>query len=357
MKIGILTFWGVPNQGTFAQAYALHHYLQKICPGDEIYQIAYLHSRHIRFYEEYREQCDNYQNRLRSDRLFIEAYKSIPHIYLQSEELLEKEEFDLLVLGSDIIWDYSINVFGDDVHLFGNKMNAKNIISYAPSFGTCKAKRPVPEYVKNGLLRLDKIAVRDTNSADIVEKVTGKRPEVVLDPTWLWDFECDEALINVNKGNSYIFIYGENFEDKFIYRLKKYAKETGKSTIALNAYNREFDWCDVVIDSKDKPPLEIISYFKYAECVATNTFHGMMFGLLFNKKTAYCKSDFVWAKLSSLLTYLNLDRLYMDSNDVYEMFNYDWNNSGISEKIDLLREKSKKYLLDIVSELTEQKNL
>ena len=33
------------------------------------------------------------------------------------------------------------------------------------------------------------------NSADIVEDITGTRPEVVLDPTWLWDFTTDENIV------------------------------------------------------------------------------------------------------------------------------------------------------------------
>ena len=39
------------------------------------------------------------------------------------------------------------------------------------------------------------ISVRDENSADIVELITGKRPLVVLDPAWIWDFNNDRNII------------------------------------------------------------------------------------------------------------------------------------------------------------------
>ena len=48
--IGIFTFWDVPNYGTFAQAYALQRVHQKLYPDREVLQIAYLDSKHYRFY-------------------------------------------------------------------------------------------------------------------------------------------------------------------------------------------------------------------------------------------------------------------------------------------------------------------
>ena len=40
--INILTFWGVPNYGTFAQAYALQASIQKAYPEYDVKQINYL---------------------------------------------------------------------------------------------------------------------------------------------------------------------------------------------------------------------------------------------------------------------------------------------------------------------------
>ena len=48
--MGILTFWDVPNYGTFAQAYALQRVLDKRCAGRDIKQIAYLDEKHYNSY-------------------------------------------------------------------------------------------------------------------------------------------------------------------------------------------------------------------------------------------------------------------------------------------------------------------
>ena len=49
-NIGILTFWNVPNYGTFAQAYALQKTIQSVCVGKDVRQIAHLDPYHYDFY-------------------------------------------------------------------------------------------------------------------------------------------------------------------------------------------------------------------------------------------------------------------------------------------------------------------
>ena len=48
--INILTFWGVPNYGTFAQAYALQASMQKAYPEYDVKQINYLCQKHYKQY-------------------------------------------------------------------------------------------------------------------------------------------------------------------------------------------------------------------------------------------------------------------------------------------------------------------
>ena len=44
--IGILTFWKVPNYGTYAQAYTLQKVLEYINPTRDVKQIAHLDKKH-----------------------------------------------------------------------------------------------------------------------------------------------------------------------------------------------------------------------------------------------------------------------------------------------------------------------
>jgi len=46
---------------------------------------------------------------------------------------LEETQWDIVITGSDAIWEYSIKEFGDGVHLIGNKIKCNKLVSYAAS--------------------------------------------------------------------------------------------------------------------------------------------------------------------------------------------------------------------------------
>ena len=58
--IGILTFWNVPNYGTFAQAYALQKVIQSLCPNKNVRQIAHLYEKHFDFYFNHKRYLRSY---------------------------------------------------------------------------------------------------------------------------------------------------------------------------------------------------------------------------------------------------------------------------------------------------------
>ena len=236
--VGILTFWNVPNYGTFAQAYALQKFIHALNEKRDCKQIAYLNQRHFDFYYSRLPRCNPFHKTFYRDlwnrafpfsqyykkkRSFLESYKKISHTKEMTAQELEQAKFDTVVLGSDIIWDYSFEIFDKDPFLFGSKLNAKKKISYAASFGTIKESEPIPEYVKKSLLDMDEISVRDLNSARIVEKIVGKKPEVVLDPTYLWDFTKDSNVIKPQY-EDYMVVYGQDFSENSIKEIINYAK-------------------------------------------------------------------------------------------------------------------------------------
>ena len=324
--VGILSFWNVPNYGTFAQAYAL----QKTCEsfGVNAKQIAYLDKKHYntyyswippysilskKFYCEFPKRIYPMSRYNRRKRLFIESYGEIPHTEVMTKRQLLKSSYDVVVLGSDIIWDYSFEVFNHDVCLFGNKLQAKKVVSYAASFGTIKIDDKHPCYVRRGIKALNAISVRDENSAEIVEMLVGNRPPVVLDPTWLWDFSTDSNVVEPNSRN-YMVVYGQDFTTDFIEQAQSIARDKQLKLVCLDCNDDNYDWCDVVIKQYQLKPFEWIGLFKGAHIIVTSTYHGLMFGLIFNKQLAFCKSDFIMAKASCLLEKIGLYEVYKNSS-------------------------------------------
>lgn len=356
--IGIQTFWNVPNYGTFAQAYALQKVLQKIDKDRDVRQISHLDKRHYDFYFNRKAYLRSYpiwkkvfwksffikyQVVETKERLFLNAYNSIPHTECIDTMNLKKYQFSKIFLGSDIVWDYSVDVFNNDPLLFGIGYNAE-INAYAASFGTVSVDSELPDYVKKALNQMKYISVRDEKSAEMVEKITGKKPQIVLDPTWLWDFEKDDNIIKPDE-DDYILVYGQDFTSDFIENLRKYADKSRKKIIGLDCNNDHYAWCDKMISQAELSPFQWIGYFKHATLVATSTFHGITFSLIFNKKFAFCKSDFIMAKIDRFLKELELFELFdKNQNDVFEMFDYNFNYSYINEIIANKKEDSLNFL-------------
>lgn len=361
-SIGILTFWNVPNYGTFLQAYALQKVISSLSDKYDVKQIAYLDEMHYRQYyalnnTKYRLGLINpktyinifrrlFSKKIKELKPFFDYYKNyISCTEKLTKEKLAKKEFDTVVLGSDIVWDYSIDFFGHDKYLFGNNFNSKKIISYAASFGTIKENDICPEYVKKGLKNLSVISVRDENSQKLVKKYVDRESVIVCDPTILWDFMNDINIPKVEE-SKYIIVYGSNFRPELINGCVEYAKKHNLQIICLDSLDDTFDWCSKNIKQNKLNPFQWLAYFKHAECIFTCTYHGLMFSLIFNKKTVFSPTQFIMDKASSLIDFLNLRSVLVDYDTFEQKVEWDWNYDIINAKINELKEMSFKFLGD-----------
>lgn len=356
--IGIQSFWNVPNYGTFAQAYALQKVLQAMNKGKNVKQIAHLDKHHFDFYFNKKAYMRKFPvwtklfwksffvkefNSDVKEKVFLDAYKMIPHTEEISKKNIKNYHFEKVFLGSDIVWDFSIDAFNNDPMLFGVGFDGE-INSYAASFGTIAIDSEIPKYIQEAIKRMKFISVRDEKSAEIVKRITNFYPIVVLDPTWLWDFNSDDNIIKP-KEKDYILVYGQDFTQEFIDNLVKYAKKKKKFVIALDCNQDHYEWCDKMISQSELSPFQWIGYFKYATEVATSTFHGITFSLIFNKKFAFCKTEFIMAKVDKFLKEIDLYYLFDEcTNDVSKMLEYDFKYDEINKIIKQKRETSIQFL-------------
>ncbi len=194
-----------------------------------------------------------------------------------------RPKLDLLVIGSDEVFNClqkNLNV-GYSLELFGKKHRAKKLISYAASFGNTTLER-LEQYGKEKeigyyLNRFDALSVRDRNSGCIVEKLSSIVPEYHLDPVLIGNFENIETTpIGLE---NYIIVYGYT---------KRFTEEEGKSIIAYaEAHGKAvISICGKQLFVKDHiycSPKEVLSYFKYADAVITDTFHGSIFSIIMHR--------------------------------------------------------------------------
>lgn len=345
-KIGVLCYWGVPNYGAWAQAYALNNVVREISGEENVLHISYLEPGHFKSYYKGDERLYN---------SFNYSYQLIPHTKHFDAVELEKEKFDVIITGSDAIWEFSTPQVGDDVHLIGNGLYTDKLISYAASFGDRKEDADLEVWlreirsklwIEEGLKKYDYISVRDANSYEIVKRLTGIESTLVLDPVLLWDFKGDKQVLEPAY-DSYIAVYGAQWESGFIIEAKRFASEKKCKLVSIGFIN---DWCDISLRMIELRGLEWIGMIKHADYVLTSTFHGLMFSLLFEKQFKFNRVPYVMQRSETLIKEIKGGmEVYLGQSDIKQIFEKELDYNIIRENI----EKLKKYSIEFLSSVLE----
>ena len=184
------------------------------------------------------------------------------------------------------------------------------MVSYAGSFGhtTYKQLREigVAGEIGDTMKKLLAISVRDRNSYEIVERLTGIKSEIHLDPVLIYGYEKEIADRKINVQRiSYMIVYsyqGRISDKNEIEEIVSYAKRRNLRLISIFC---RYDWCDEAV--LPDTPFDVLFWFKGAECVVTDTFHGTIFSIITHRSFCSLVRDSNEHKLGSLLEQLSLD--------------------------------------------------
>ena len=382
MKIGIITYWhSNDNYGQLLQCYALQRFL--ITQGHDVFLIRYLPENTTTIVEKiknfvfsknkkkyltliYEVYLDFLNRKKNISRKFSEFREtcivSTEKVYRTIQELrLNSPVADVYICGSDQIWNNPLN----DINTAGWYLdfgNAKKI-AYAASFG----RKVVPsEYamLQKYLTKIDKIGVRESSGKKVCDALGFTESKVVVDPTFLLNASQYEMIMNNRtlsevRTKRYVFMYFLNVKRKkeiFWEQMKFFFEQNGLDVEYVNAsgYVKARS-----ILGKIKPLYlsipEWLMHLKCANCVMTNSFHGVVFSLLFHKpffviplENEYLGGN---ARIVDLLNKLNLDYLIYDKKESFEkQMRYDLNWNEIDSKLTKMIEESKLFLQKSIEE-------
>jgi len=282
-KIGVLTFHRGPNYGGYLQAWHMRQAIRNLgYEGDVV----------------------NYQNPVHyaaDSRKFvsfsISGMRAIAHKYLKARPFkkcvnelsagsfttdpskVNWSEYDAVVVGSDVIWDYSNAHFGYEKAFFGMAEGQEGcrMISYAASCGPTNCDEGIPEYVRKGLSKFSDMAVRDEKTHKLTKACTDKEIPIVVDPTWLQD----DPVIDWRQQPSepYILIYGKGLDSKSGNLLRNYCHSRG---LKLYSASTPGKWADKVF--RGITPGQWVSLFANAESIVTGTLHGTLYSIKYGKR-------------------------------------------------------------------------
>jgi len=361
LKIGIVTYHRPINYGAILQVYALQKTIKKHDVECEIidYRNSTMENKHkkvrltdaknvkqviknILTYRNHNMKYDKF-------RQFAEKNLCISRAFYDLDELVNIEnEYDNFIVGSDQVWNYKINNM-DPVYFLQFVRDTIKRNSYAASFGI----KTIPEEHRNKytmyLKDFNKILVRESQGATLVSELTAKDSSVVLDPTFLlskeeWLQVSEEAEVNEEK---YILVYAFGGSKHIEPLATNISKETGlKIKQIKNTYRKSRNISYI----KSAGPSEFIKLINNAEYVITNSFHGSVFSIIFNKKffvELLPSSIGTNSRLEDLLNLFSINDRIIDSSNS-QVINKKIDYMTISKTLEIKKEESMEMLSKVI---------
>lgn len=380
MKIGILTQPLHANYGGILQNYALQQTLIRL--GHEVETIdweggsglhAMLYRMKVRVlhtllpnrFPPLRYIANDKERAIiqRNTNHFINTYinhTEAMHSYEEFVKQASKGKYDAYVVGSDQCWRPCYNAFLHSMFLDFVQDKQVKRIAYAASFGTDKWEfTPQQTAVCAPLAKkFDMVSVREDSGVKLCEEHLGVNAVHVLDPTMLLTKEDYIQLIEKEKepkSDGTLFNYILDPDAKKSAFIQKVAKANG-----LKAF-QVLPKCQTETRTKDDVKNRIedcvfpgvttwLRAFMDADMTIVDSFHGMVFSIIFNKPFwAIGNVSRGMSRFISLLKMFHLeDRLldadHLDDVDFSKPIDWTMVNGILEEK----REECKFLLLDIL---------
>lgn len=264
----------------------------------------------------------------------------------------ELSGYDAVISGSDQIWAEAA-----EPHLFPFFMQdrvdgGKTVkASYAVSVGADYPGHCVPE-VRRYLADLDRISVREPSSAAIISKYTDRDIAISCDPVLLHDTAFwERASAGRKEKRPYILCYFLTPRPWYYDAVRRASaalpgaavKVCEKKPSGLN----EYEVADV------RSPRDFLSFIRYADYVLTDSFHVMLFSLIFGRSFSALRrfsgddGNFQNERLRYIADRLGIPERYVTEAGQIDTSGLDY--SSVRERIRSFRDESEAYLAGVLS--------
>ena len=374
MKVGIVTQPLMGNYGCLLQNYALQQTLKKL--GHEPVTLDQK-SWHLSGYGKWKmnlmvfvynllfgKKKNYYGDYERLQELTLKNARTFVHNYISSTEKMTKDRqfrdkcielhLEALIVGSDQVWrPHYAPKLEQSFFCFAEGLPVKRI-AYAASFGV-----DIWEYSNDETIRcsslakcFDAISVREKSGIGLCSTYLGVDAVHVLDPTMLLDADDYNSLIKKlcfgYNGLLFAYILDNSEEKSFL--IDVISKELGIDPFYVNQTKELRFAIPENIEEYVYPPVEQwLCAFRDADFVVCDSFHGMVFSIIYNK-------DFVLlanqrrgvARFKSLLDMFDLSNRMVDSSNIESLKNtikqnIDW--VSVNKKRELLKRMSVDFLI------------
>jgi len=372
MKIAIISLPLSYNYGGYLQCYALMETLRKL--GHEVYYLQrenkirknslkttldliknifeYIGLGFIVYTFEQQTNTGLYY-KTKHFRSFTQKYiKKISPVLRSTEDIqiyCKKHHIQAYITGSDQIWRGSYSRSVNDAFLgFAPKDAIK--IAYAPSFGSdiWEFTKEQTEFIENQLNTFKAISVREKDGIKLLGKniKLNIAPIVVLDPTLLLP---KEHYLNIAKQVPYrkgVLTYILNNNEKKAHIISEFCQKRNlQSYSVINPKTNS----NTIKGAQGYPIEDWIAGFRDANFVMTDSFHAIVFSIIFNKPFWVFENEVRGnSRLKNILQLFECNDRFISTQENLNTIDWerpiDWNR--INHIKDLLTKKSLDFLKD-----------
>lgn len=299
MKVGILTFHFGRNYGALLQAYGLCKAIASI--GHKSCVVHYL-PQHASGYMTAGENAwlrlgwrtagprMAIERRLRTYRFnrFKEKKLHLTRLCHTKDELVQLlSTFDAVAVGSDQVWNLNF-VQSDDLCYFLDfpVPDTLRCLSYAACCG--RKDQPAAHLHKVAPLlgKFHSIGVRNPVTAEFVKHLCGRDSTIVADPTLLVGYDEVEEICNYSEKYIFVYVLERNSVSDYAKVIGTLRQRLNLPVWAVSDGNRI--WQDEPFPGADRnwfgvSPSRFLSLLKQAQCVVTDSFHGTIFSVKYQK--------------------------------------------------------------------------
>lgn len=344
MNIGLITINDNNNYGNRLQNYATQEFFRKNY-GIDVYTIKNTillnkNNKNFKYFIKYivaninllrervsiskRQQCFNkFNKKIKYNKFIINWYGNYKKV---------SDSYDAFLVGSDQVWNPYGRMSDIELLAFTNKRK----IAFSPSFAVSEIRKSDKEILKREINKFDAISVRENEGKRILEEITDKDIEILVDPTMLlYSTDWDKIMKKPKQLKSDRFILNYFLGKLSIERkneIEKIAKENG---------------CEIInILDKKSPfyktgPSEFLYLEKHAFLICTDSFHSSVFALLYNKPFIVFEREDKVVKMNSRLNTL-LSKFKLENRYYKGKITKDLLEANYEEAYNILEEERKK---------------
>lgn len=308
-KVGIVTIVGYHNYGNRLQNYASQETIRGlgydvetiVCnrgldrPKESWHQISIRKLRTFRKllqkkdYEPIKKKITDVfyrsiiQEREKSFRLFTQSHIHETDFCITDQCIPDNlpERYDFFVTGSDQVWNPA---FAGSPIYFLTFAPAHKKIAYAASFGVSNLPESCLENYRKWISEIPYLSVREQAGADIIKELTGRDAVVLVDPTLMlpkskWLSISKSGAHKPSKPYLLTYFLGP-IADDVKNKIKDIAFRKKLEVVHLASFGDKRRYT--------ADPAEFLDYINSAEIVFTDSFHGTVFSILFEKPFVVC---------------------------------------------------------------------